>query len=411
MDLRTGAAFWPIKNGLIGVYPGLEHDETCDVAIVGAGITGALVAHHLSQAGCDVVVLDRHDAAAGSTAATTGLLQYETDTPLTALAASDRHRSGGPELAARPPGDLPTRRSQRQLPLRLCPPSERVPRIVQVGRAVARSRVPPPGSPRLRCGVAGPEGAEGIGSDWSGPAPLSAAAPPSSTRTVSRTRCSQWRRNAERGVYDRTNVDSIEMPAGCVKLLTNRGTTVRAQRLVVASGYEIPPQFDLDPGNLNSTWVFISEPLADLSWWPECALIWETKRPYTYLRTTADKRVMLGGEDEGWSARHENVRLLGRKTRRLNKRFSTLFPGVQLEPAYAWAGVFAATKDGLPYIGAVDRVASRLVCARLWRQWHHLQHGGGRPGCGLVAGHPQLERQSLWVQPLNIQKNAQPGRA
>ena len=87
MDLRTGAAFWPINDGLIGVYPPLERDERCDVAIIGAGITGALAAHRLTEAGCDVVVLDRNDVGMGSTAAQTGLLQCETDTSLGELAA------------------------------------------------------------------------------------------------------------------------------------------------------------------------------------------------------------------------------------------------------------------------------------------------------------------------------------
>ena len=87
MDLRTGAAFWPLKNGLIDVYPALERDATCEVAIIGAGITGALVAHRLTEAGANVIVLDRHDVAMGSTAASTGLLQYETDASLTELAS------------------------------------------------------------------------------------------------------------------------------------------------------------------------------------------------------------------------------------------------------------------------------------------------------------------------------------
>ena len=86
MDLRTGMAFWPIRNGLIAAYPPLERSESCDVAVVGAGITGALVAHRLAEAGCDVVVVDRHDVGLGSTAASTGLLQSETDTTLTELA-------------------------------------------------------------------------------------------------------------------------------------------------------------------------------------------------------------------------------------------------------------------------------------------------------------------------------------
>ena len=52
-------AFWPIRNGLIAAYPPLERSESCDVAVVGAGITGALVAHRLAEAGCDAVVVDR----------------------------------------------------------------------------------------------------------------------------------------------------------------------------------------------------------------------------------------------------------------------------------------------------------------------------------------------------------------
>ena len=375
MDLRTGAAFWPIKNGLIGVYPGLEHDETCDVAIVGAGITGALVAHHLSKAGCDVVVLDRHDAAAGSTAATTGLLQYETDTSLTALAASI-----GIDRAVQ------SWRLGRQAISQLEDLSGSCPcdfaRRPSVYLASSRWHVR---SLEAECRLREAHGFEvewldrralrdRYGLERPGAIVSSGTAELDAYRLAHALLATAARRGTR--IYDRTNVDTIEMPAGFVKLVTNRGTTVRAQRLVVASGYEIPPQFGLDPGNLNSTWVFISEPVADLSWWPECALIWETKRPYTYLRTTADKRVMLGGEDEGWSARHENVRRIDRKTRRLNERFSALFPRVRLEPAYAWAGVFAATKDGLPYIGAVEE----------WpRAWFALGYGGNGITFSMVA--------------------------
>ena len=84
MDLRTGAAYWPLKSGLISVYPALEHDEVCDVAVLGAGITGALTASRLAAAGCDVVVLDRNDVAMGSTAGSTGLLPVQKPTPLLA---------------------------------------------------------------------------------------------------------------------------------------------------------------------------------------------------------------------------------------------------------------------------------------------------------------------------------------
>ena len=57
----------------------------CDIAIVGAGITAALVADALVATGQRIVVLDARDVAHGSTAASTALLQYEIDTHLTDL--------------------------------------------------------------------------------------------------------------------------------------------------------------------------------------------------------------------------------------------------------------------------------------------------------------------------------------
>ena len=39
------------------------------------------------------------------------------------------------------------------------------------------------------------------------------------------------------------------------------------------------------------------------------------------------------------------------KTVRLVRRFHALFPDIRLEPAFAWAGTFGSTKDGLGYIG------------------------------------------------------------
>ena len=85
MDLRSGASTWPIKNGLLATYPPLERDETCDVAIIGGGITGSLVAHRLVSEGIETVLVDKREMGTGSTAASTSLLQYEIDTELADL--------------------------------------------------------------------------------------------------------------------------------------------------------------------------------------------------------------------------------------------------------------------------------------------------------------------------------------
>src|SRR4051794_14796915 len=85
MDLRSGHPFWLLKNGLLASYPALTRDESCEVAIIGGGITGALVADHLVNEGGDTVLLDKRDIGTGSTAASTSLLQYAIDTELVDL--------------------------------------------------------------------------------------------------------------------------------------------------------------------------------------------------------------------------------------------------------------------------------------------------------------------------------------
>src|SRR4029453_3321190 len=79
VDLHTGLPYWLLRSGLIRTYPRLTGNLTTDVAIIGAGITGAMVAYELTRAGIDVVVLDADHVASGSSAATSGLLLYDTD--------------------------------------------------------------------------------------------------------------------------------------------------------------------------------------------------------------------------------------------------------------------------------------------------------------------------------------------
>ena len=82
MDLRSPYPYSFMMKGIIRSYPSLENNLTTEVAIIGAGITGALVGYHLNKKGIKVSIFDRRHTGMGSTAASTGLLQYEIDMPL-----------------------------------------------------------------------------------------------------------------------------------------------------------------------------------------------------------------------------------------------------------------------------------------------------------------------------------------
>lgn len=94
--LRTGHSLWEDAPALGLDYTPLNDSIVIDIAIIGAGITGAFMAHALSTATeafrrqwgypPSIAVFDRRPPLKGSTLASTALLQWEIDLPLIELA-------------------------------------------------------------------------------------------------------------------------------------------------------------------------------------------------------------------------------------------------------------------------------------------------------------------------------------
>lgn len=156
-------------------------------------------------------------------------------------------------------------------------------------------------------------------------------------------------------VCDRTEMTRMEQTRRGVRITTKNGFQITARRAVIAAGFESKELLCGAAGTLKSTYALISEPLPQIAGWHHQCLIWESGSPYLYLRTTAEGRVIVGGEDEDFVNAKCRDALISQKTRTLVKKFARLFPDVPLEVAYAWAGTFGETKDGLACIGVHPR--------------------------------------------------------
>ncbi len=353
MSLRSGIPYWLIKNGLLRTYPPLPGDAVCDLAILGGGITGALLAQRLSQAGIDVVVLDKREIGQGSTCASTCLIQYELDVELTELAEkigeADAARcfrlsyEAVEELKALIATLEDSCEFRSRPALYLASTKNDVQRLV--GECELRAR-------------------HGFNVEW-----WSAARLREDTRfrqahgaifsrgdgevdgfRLTHALFDLAQRQGAR-VYDRTEVTKIEPSESHVTLHTARGQ-VRARRVAFATGYESAEHLPKRVGRLKSTYALITEPAAPLTGWPEQCLVWESARPYGYMRSGPEGRVIIGGEDTPFKSDHRSERLLARKVLKLEDRLAEWFPDAGLETAYAWAGTFGETDDGLPYIGS-----------------------------------------------------------
>jgi glycine/D-amino acid oxidase-like deaminating enzyme len=352
MDLHTGPPFWLVRDGLPATYPALRQNASADVVVLGAGITGALVAYELVNAGADVIVIDRADVASGSSAATSGLLLYDTDASLEELIPSV-----GAAGAAR----------VYQLGLQAIDKIERLTQSLDNPCGFARrqslylaSRRRHVSALKREC-----EHRQKLGLDvaFLAPADLESRYSFSAPGAIysggtAEIDCYRFTHAllaaaARRGarIYDRTNVTAIGNDAHGIRLEIDDGHHLRSSRLVCATGYDVSLFLKRSPGKLASTWAFVSEPLDDFAGWRDRCLIWETARPYLYIRSTDDGRLLAGGEDEPYPYRHRRRTRLASKTERLLGRTRGMFPHMQLEPACSWSGTFATTRDGLPFIG------------------------------------------------------------
>jgi glycine/D-amino acid oxidase-like deaminating enzyme len=354
MDLRSGHPWWLDVNARLAEFVPLDGDLRCDIAILGAGITGALLALELTARGLSVVVLDKREAGRGSTAASTALLLVETDADFGELsrrfgrAAATRIWRLGEDaieriaaLARRLPFDIgfartsslylaSDRRGLRRLraerDLRSAAGFEV--ELLQRADLEAISSLPHRGALKSAGAVVDPYR-------------LTLAALVEAAQGGAR-------------IHDRTNVTSFEETASGVRIETDRGARVEAGKLVIAAGYESAELLKLRLGRLRSSYAFVSQPLAaPVPGWPPGTMLWETARPYLYVRPTSGGRVIAGGADSSFSGDHRAARRLAARVHRIERRLSDWLPEARIEVAGAWAGTFGESRDALPWIGRV----------------------------------------------------------
>jgi glycine/D-amino acid oxidase-like deaminating enzyme len=128
---------------------------------------------------------------------------------------------------------------------------------------------------------------------------------------------------------------------------------VKAKKLIIACGYESLQYVPQKIANIHSTYATVSEPLDKKYFWHRNSLVWETATPYMYFRVVSGNRILVGGRDDPYHRPHMLPSVINKKTSQLKSTFLKKFPHIPLKPDLSWAGAFAVTKDGLPYIGTI----------------------------------------------------------
>ncbi|HEY5336940.1 MAG TPA: FAD-dependent oxidoreductase, partial [Rhizomicrobium sp.] len=335
--LRAGNSVWADSPGTKLRPRKLADSTRADVVIVGAGISGAFMAHALAGRYENVIVVDRRPPAHGSSMASTAMLQWEIDTPLTEL-----HDKIGASAARA------WRRSYRatqdlvkvaQLENIRCG-LERKQSLYLAGGDMgfrglesemrARHRAGLPGEYLNAATLRARFGIDRTGAILS---PGSAMANPVQLAT------GILRRAMAKGVkfYSPVEIKNV-VATGHGVILDTGGHFIEAKQAVFCTGYELLKGLPTKGTKITSSWAIATRPRAHYPRWLDSTLVWEAATPYLYMRTTPDGRLVIGGEDEDIDLASYRARSIPHKSARLAAKAKKLIPDLELSVSHRWTG-------------------------------------------------------------------------
>ncbi|MEK3882334.1 FAD-dependent oxidoreductase [Paenibacillus sp. PL2-23] len=353
-ELHTGQLYWPTTIQQAASYGALNGNTSATIAVLGGGMSGVACAYTFAEAGLDTVLIERGTIAAGSTSANTGLLQFSSDMMLSELQdqigkepARRFYRSSlqalehiaelakrlKTDVEFRPRSSLYYASSEQELPglkleyeaLRDCGfdvewwdadkleqefPFRKPGAIVTHGDAEINP---------LKFAVALSEEAAALGL---------------------------------RIFEDTDMVNHERLEGNKHRLHTASGHTIDVDYVVYAIGYE-PEELRgrLRQADLNRSYVIVTDPQEEGELWQNRMMIWETARPYLYMRATCDNRIIVGGLDEEKERPVHNRKHQADRSEELLSSFKALFPDSKARIEFTWNATFGESLDGLPFVG------------------------------------------------------------
>ncbi len=353
MKLKSSEPFWLVKNGIINSYPSLREDLETEIVIVGGGITGSLIAHQCIADGYKTVLIDRREIGHGSTSATTAMLQYEIDIPLYELIDLIGEKAAVESYWACYKSIDDLKKTVKQIKSDCGFEKKESLYFAAFKKDVSWLKKEFEARKKIGMPVRWLEAEEiekkyeimdshgGILSEQGGSVdPFQLAH-------------DLLDYNHKKGlkIFDKTDIKKTTYKANGVTVVTEYGTTIKAKKIIYCNGFESTELIKDNFVKLLSTFAIVGEQLEDNQSHLKDTLFWNTAKPYMYMRTTDDNRLLIGGEDEDFVNPEKRDALLNVKADKLTKYLGKILPNYDFRMDFVWAGTFGETKDGLPYIG------------------------------------------------------------
>lgn len=353
-QLRSCDPLWSHARGIAVPTKSSVPDGDADVLIVGAGISGALMATALLDRGLDIVLVDRRKPVHGSSMASTAMIQHEIDVPLHRLEAQRGVAAARRiwQRSARAVESLTTLVGSLEIDCRM----QRKKTLYLAGDTYGARALRNEVKARVDAGlVAELQGAAELRRAFGVDRTAAIVSDVSASANPAQLTAGLLRLAGSKGVsiVEGVEITDIRSVGKDNVVATSKGELVRARHVVFCTGYEFLEAVAHKNHSIVSTWAMATRPHHPRPKWLKDFLVWEGADPYLYFRSTPDGRIIIGGEDEDSADAFRNKAKLAAKSARLRRKLKALINFDIEEPDYVWAAAFGVTADGLPMIGRV----------------------------------------------------------
>lgn len=357
MQLTSGSVFWRKKNEIKNTYPYITKDMSCDVLVVGGGISGALTAYCLAKAGMKVIVVEKNIFGYGITSASAALLEYSLDIELNKLEKllGIHNAKRLYELRLEAITDIEgidkelgkkadfRRRDEMYFTSKLMQKANIVKEFETRKKAgFDVTYIEKNNTLNFNCGILTKNG----GADFD---PYKFV-----------TEVFEHLDTLENvKIFENTEVKKITSGYDDVTCVTNNKFKIKADKLIFASGIESLKYIKTNIVELYKTFCIVTKPIPGLTKLDTSFIMKDTCEPHHYIRFTKDNRIIFGGEDVKLTDKMTDEKYLNNiskeKYSKLTSCLNKLFINLEdIEIDHSYNATFAHTKDSLPIIDELE---------------------------------------------------------
>lgn len=361
MQFTQGDLYWQKKSKIANTYPYLTKNVSCDVLVIGGGITGAITAYFLAKEGANVVVTEKNILGFGCTSADTALLEYQFENEMYKLekkiGTKATNRVYNLSLSAIEKIDKIDKEINGSTGFK------RQDSIYYTNKFMNKSSISKEYNLRKKAGFNSyfidSHSVINLNSGILTKNASGVLNPYLFTQNLFATL--DELDNVK--IYENTKIDNIKCVIDGVKCTTNNGFKINTDSVILASGFETLKYLEKAPIELVRRFTIVSKPVKALKNLDTSFTARDSNEPHHFLRFDNNGRIIFSGEEVRLTDKLMNEKVLksvaNDKYKKLyNVLEKTLYniPGIEIE--YAFNNTVANTKDSLPIIDEIPGMSN-----------------------------------------------------